>query len=66
MQMTVLDVKQAIEGKPDDLPVFFRRVAPICGGIEEAGSLEKSIYAAFGKEYPCLIMEPVEDEKGND
>lgn len=60
-QLTVGDLKRALENIPDEHPVYFRRVAPICGNIEEAGSAELSEYAFFGQLYPCVIVEPMKD-----
>jgi hypothetical protein len=62
MQMTVKALRAALDGLDDDLPVFFRRVAPVCGNIEEAGRVEVSTYAFFGIENPCAIIEPMADE----
>ena len=46
----------------DDLPIFFRRVSPICGNIEEANAAVLSQYAAFGVVNPCVIIEPFTEE----
>lgn len=65
MQLTVKKLKHQIENMPDDMPVFFRRVAPICGNIEEANAAILSEYSFFGHVSPCIIIEPfvaTEDE----
>jgi len=61
-QMTVKDLKFAIADLDDKLEVFFRRVAPLTGNIEEAFSVELSEYAFFGQTVPCVILEPAKDE----
>lgn len=58
-QLTVKELRQLIEGVGDDLPVFFRRVAPIAGNIEEAGTAIVVEYGFFGLSLPCLIIEPM-------
>ena len=60
MQLTVKKLRSQIENLPDDMPVFFRRIAPICGNIEEASAAIPSQFSAFGIVYPCLIIEPFE------
>jgi len=62
MQLTVKKLKSQIENLPDDMLVFFRRVAPCCGTIEEASAAISSQFYAFGNVYPCLIIEPFEAE----
>lgn len=62
MQMSVKDLRSAIKDLPDDLPVYFRRIAPFIGNIEEAGSANLDKFASFGSEYPCLIIEPMKDD----
>lgn len=62
MQLTVKQLKEKIESLPDDLPIFFRRVAPICGNIESAGGANLDEYSFFGIVEPCLIIEPMRDE----
>jgi len=59
--MTIKELKLAIAKMPDEWPVYFRRVAPVLGNIEEAGSIRADRYAFFGSEYPCAIVEPFED-----
>lgn len=59
MQLTVRQLKDAIESMPDDLPVFFRRIAPICGNIESAGKASLDEYSSFGIVERCLIIEPI-------
>lgn len=66
MQITVGQLKAAIEQLDDSLPVFFRRVAPVCGNIEEAGQVMESTYGFFGKSLPCVIIGPMEDEQPQD
>jgi hypothetical protein len=61
--MTVKELKIALEGKPDDYEIFFRRVVPICGNIEAAGKVIQSTYQTFGIVVPCLIVEPYTDEE---
>lgn len=63
MQLTVKQLKEAIESLPDDLPVFFRRIAPLCGNIESAGDAKLDEYAFFGMTAPCLIIEPIGDDE---
>ena len=62
MQMTVKQLRDALAGMSDDLPVFFRRVAPICGNIEEAGSARVDRFGFFGQSLPCVIVDPMHDE----
>ena len=61
-QLTVGKLKKIINDMPDELPVFFRRIAPICGNVEEASSAILSNYSSFGVVNPCLIVEPFEKE----
>lgn len=58
-QMTAGDLREALSGVPSDLPIFFRRIAPICGNIEGAGRIKKDKYGFFGLSLPCLIIEPM-------
>lgn len=58
-QLTAATLRKAIANVPDDTPVYFRRVAPFCGNIEEAGAANLDQIAAFGLLYPCVIVEPV-------
>lgn len=60
--MTVSDLLNAIKDLPGDLPVFFRRVAPVAGNIEEAGFANLDKFASFGVTFPCVIIEPMKDE----
>ncbi len=60
-QLTVGALKKALENIPDEHPVYFRRVAPVCGNIEGAYRAELSEYAFFGGLYPCVILEPAKD-----
>lgn len=60
-QLTVGDLKKALANIPDEHPVYFRRVALICGNIEEAGSVVLSEYGFFGRLFPCVIVEPMQD-----
>ena len=62
MQMTVKQLRDALAGMSDELPVFFRRVAPICGNVEEAGSVRVDRFGFFGQSLPCVIVEPMRDE----
>lgn len=61
-QLTVKDLKKILEEYPDELEVFFRRVAPICGNIEAAGFVNKDKYSTFGQIVPCIIIEPMSDK----
>lgn len=61
-QMTVADLRAAMTGVPDDTPVYFRRIAPICGNIEAAGAAALDEASAFGSVFPCIIIEPMQDE----
>ena len=66
-QLKVKTLREALEGKADDLDVFFERVAPVCGNIEPAYVVEESTYGFFGKEIPCIIIrqappDPVDPE----
>ena len=61
-QLTVGEIKKLLEGIPDDQPAFFRRIAPICGNIEEVGKVAISTYSTFGQVLPCVIFEPMSDE----
>jgi len=58
-QMTVKDLRDSLSDKDDDLPVFFRRVAPIAGNIEEAGMCKKDTVSFFGVIEECVIIEPM-------
>lgn len=60
-QLTVGRLKKQIAEMPDDLPVFFRRVAPTFGNIEEASGAIFSQYSSFGVVSPCVIIEPFVD-----
>lgn len=62
MQLTIGQLKQAIASFPDDLPVYFRRISPIAGNVEEAGSIQQGAVGFFGRELPCAIIEPMADE----
>ena len=57
-QLTVGELKKQLGGIADDLPVFFRRIAPLCGNLEEAGAATVDSYAFFGQTSPCIIIEP--------
>lgn len=61
-QLTVGELKKQLEQFPDDLEVFFRRVAPVCGNIESAYNVSKDTYAFFGQTIPCVIIEPSKDD----
>ena len=61
-QLTVFMLKKQLENMDDDLPIFFRRVSPICGNIEEANAAVLSQYASFGFVNPCVIIEPFTEE----
>ena len=63
--MTIAQLKKAIVDMPDDWPVYFRRVAPLCGNIEEAGTVNADKYAFFGGLYDCAIIEPCRDDEEN-
>lgn len=65
-QLKVGDIKKLIADMPDEYEVFFRRVAPICGNIEEAGRIEIGKYSTFGIVIPCVIIEPMADEEDAD
>jgi hypothetical protein len=60
--MNVGDLRKSIENLPDDMLVFFRRVAPIAGNIELSGAANKDTYYSFGVAHDCLIIEQVPDE----
>jgi len=62
MQLKVKDLKKLLEDKPDDLPVYFRRIAPITGNIEEVGGCELSQVSFFGCVDECVIIEPMSDD----
>lgn len=64
--MTVKEFKLLLSDKPDNLEVFFRRVAPICGNIKSVGKVEQTTFSTFGIEIPCIIIEPYPDEVGAD
>lgn len=66
MQITVKQLKFIIENFNDDLPVFFRRISPMCGNIEEAGRVVEATYSFFGQEFPCVIIEPVSNIEGDE
>ncbi len=61
--MTIGDIKEAIKDLDDDLPVFFRRVPPVCGNIEELGQVVQDSYGFFGKSIPCVILEPMKEDE---
>lgn len=60
--LTTGELKKLLDRIPNNLPVFFRRVAPICGNIEEASSAILSNYSSFGIVNPCLIVEPFKED----
>ena len=60
-QMTVKDLRESIDGLPNDLPVFFRRISPVAGNIEQAGAANLSKFSSFGVIDQCLIIEPMSD-----
>jgi hypothetical protein len=59
--MTVKELKIALADKPNDWPVYFRRIAPYCGNIEEVGAVNEDIYGSFGEILDCVIIEPYKD-----
>jgi len=61
-QLSVGELKTILKELPDELPVYFRRISPIGGNIEEAYHVEPSTYACFGQALPCLIIEPASAE----
>ncbi len=61
--MNVGELRNVIENLPNDMPVFFRRVAPVAGNIETAGSANKDTFSSFGVVQDCLIIEPITDDK---
>ena len=61
--MNVGELRNAIENLPNDMPVFFRRVAPVAGNIETAGSANKDTFSSFGVVQDCLIIEPITDDE---
>lgn len=63
--MLIKEFKKQIADLPDDLEVYFRRVAPICGNLEIAGVAKLSEVSFFGKAYPCLIIEPTDDTEAD-
>lgn len=64
MVMTVKDIRKALDGLDDELEIYFRRVAPLCGNIEGAYHLSKSHMSFFGQSFPCLIIEPASPYRG--
>jgi hypothetical protein len=44
-------------------PVFFRKIAPAIGNIQEAVWLDETSYSFFGKDLPCVIIETWGDEE---
>ena len=62
-QLTVKDLKEAIAELDDKMPVFFRRVAPICGNIEGAYAANLDEYSFFGEVEKCLIIEPSKSDE---
>lgn len=68
-QLTWGQLKQIVNDKsdvPDDTPIFFRRVAPLCGNIEEAGAVVVDTYSSFGVVSTCIIIEPIKDDEDDD
>jgi len=63
--MTIKQLKATIANMPDEWPVYFRRIAPLCGNVEEAGTINADKYSSFGTLYPCAIIEPVKDDEEN-
>lgn len=64
-QMTVAELRRELAELPDDLPVFFRAVAPVCGNIREAVSARRDTHGVFGKVLPCVIIETYSSESHN-
>ena len=62
-QLTIGELKKQIELIPDNTPVFFRRIAPLCGNIEQAGIAKLDEYSFFGIVEPCVIIEPQSDDE---
>ena len=60
-QLTAGDLKAMLRRIPDETPIYFRRIAPLCGNIEGAYSMELSEVSSFGVASPCLIFEPCKD-----
>jgi hypothetical protein len=58
--MTIKILKEQINDLPDDMEVFIRCHVNPCGNIENAGVADKSTYGFFGKEIPCVIIEPMD------
>lgn len=59
--MNIKQLKAAIANMPDEWDVYFRRVAPICGNIEYAGSINADKMSSFGVVHDCAIIEPMRD-----
>ncbi|MNM92486.1 hypothetical protein D3C81_1048230 [compost metagenome] len=65
--LTAGKLKQFLADKEDNLEIFFERVAPVCGNVEQAYVIAQETYAFFGHEIPCLIIrqcppDPVDPE----
>lgn len=57
-QLKVGELRQMLEGIPDDTEVYLRPCHNPAGNIVGAGNLEKSEYYFFGSPIPCVIIEP--------
>lgn len=57
-QLTVEELINQLQAFDKKLPVYFRRISPITGNIEEACSAELSNVGSFGIVEPCVIIEP--------
>jgi hypothetical protein len=63
MMYSVKDLKDQIKDLPDDMEVFIRcHVNPV-GNMSHVGEAAKSTYGFFGTSIPCLIIEPLKDDK---
>jgi hypothetical protein len=57
-EFTVSKLIHSLKKYPKDLPVYFRKIAPCIGNIEMVGMVNLDSYQAFGRSYPCVIIEP--------
>ena len=58
--MNVKQLRENIEGLPDDMDVFIRCHSNPCGNISGAEKINKDSYGFFGEKIPCVIIEPDE------
>jgi hypothetical protein len=63
--MNVAQLREALKYIPDHLEVFYRKTPPIfsnIGNIEPIGTINLDTYGAFGKTFPCVIIEPIQED----